>query len=168
LAEALIICRFLHFSAAMLLFGASTFTGLLAPAGLRTALEKSLRFSASIMVIVIAVTAILWLGLEAGEIGDGWSDAISTDIVSSVLSDTAFGQVWVWRLVLAAALIGALFLKKSLRRNALLVLSTLVLASLLSLVMPRCRRGLSVGCIVSIKRCICCRAASGSAAWYLC
>jgi putative copper resistance protein D len=130
LDEALIICRFLHFSAAMLLFGAGTFTEVLAPAGLREWLARSFRRPIIALAIAVGVTTVAWLGLEAGEIGTGWADAISPDTIGSVLSGTNFGQVWIWRLGFAVLLIGALFLKGRRGRLAILALSAALLVSL--------------------------------------
>jgi copper resistance protein D len=130
MAAALIVCRFLHFSAAMLLFGASTFTGLLAPPGLREDMQAHQHRLTPALVLILLVTALMWLGLEAGEAGNGWSDTINPGTIAALLTETAFGQVWVWRLVLAAMLLGSLALRGESRRWTLIILSAAFLASL--------------------------------------
>src|SRR5690348_5760654 len=107
---ALDICRFLHFSAAMLLFGGSTFNGMLVPAGLRNGMPTYVGRVMPLLALVIVITTVLWLGLEAGEAGEGWPDTVNIDVIWSVLTATAFGRVWAWRLVLAGLVLGALLL----------------------------------------------------------
>lgn len=130
MAEALIICRFLQFSAAMLLFGVSTFSGLLTPAGLRKDMSTFQRRVIPTLLLLATTTAIAWLGLEAGEAGNGWSDAINPGTISLIITDTAFGQMWLWRLIVAALLLGTLALRGDARRYSLVVVSAAFLASL--------------------------------------
>ena len=72
---ALVICRFAHFLAAMLAFGASAYLWLYAPVDLRRALSpRSWRLSLVASVIALA-TAIVWLSLEAASMADDSSGA---------------------------------------------------------------------------------------------
>lgn len=130
MAEVLIVCRFFQFAAAMLLFGASTFAWLLAPPALRASLASWLRWALPVLVVVVVATALLWLGLEAGEAGAGWADVANADTVGAALSDTAFGQVWTWRLVLMALLLGTLAPKLPAKLPLTAVLSAAALGSL--------------------------------------
>lgn len=128
--EALLICRFVQFSAAMLLFGWAVFTGLLMPAELRDRLARPARWTTPGLALLIAITTVLWLGLEAGEAGDGWPDTVSPDALAAVLTATSFGHVWAWRLVIVAVLLGTLVLRPAVRRLATIAVSAAVLASL--------------------------------------
>ena len=130
MADALIICRFVQFGAAMLLFGISSFFGLLVPRGLRDAMQTQQRRSILALSVIGLVTAIAWLCLEAGLAGDGWADTLNPGTLAAILADTNFGQVWVGRLVLGVLLLGVPFLPGRSARLALILLSLLFLASL--------------------------------------
>jgi putative copper resistance protein D len=130
LAEALIICRFLQFCAVMLLFGISVFIELIVPAGLRADLRIFQRRLSFGLILLILVTAVAWLALQAGEIGDGWSFTIDAAILSSVVSDTEFGQVWIWRLVIAALLLATMPLRGTAKKWSVIIISASLLASL--------------------------------------
>ena len=77
--EALIACRFLHFAAAMLLFGTGAFQAFLAPPELSRALAHALRRIIVWTSLIIAITSVLWLTFEAGQMGEGWADAWNQD-----------------------------------------------------------------------------------------
>ncbi len=127
---ALILCRFAHFAATMLLFGASAFVWALAPAGLARDLTGAVRRIAAVAVVVAAITALIWLGLEAGSMGEGWSDVLNPDMLAGVLSDTAFGRVWQWRLGLVLVFLVALAAGRHDRWAFIAPASALLLASL--------------------------------------
>jgi copper resistance protein D len=105
---ALVVCRLLHFAATMLLFGAGGFLWALAPAGLARELAGPVRRMAGAAIVVAAVTALAWLALEAGQMGEGWGDSVNPDTLSAVAFETAFGRIWLWRIGLALVLLGAL------------------------------------------------------------
>ena len=105
LTNVLIFCRFVHFVSTMSLFGASIFLALLAPPRLAMSLDRSIRRIAVIALSAAAITLVIWLLLEGGEMGGGWVDAVDPDILFSVLSDTAFGHIWLARILLALALL---------------------------------------------------------------
>jgi putative copper resistance protein D len=127
---ALIICRFLHFSAAMLLFGSSTFTAWVAPAQLGASLQKQVSVANAALLLAISITAICWLCLETGLIGDSWTDAINPGALASVLTGTSFGNVWSAHLTLTLLPALALRLRGRGRSVGLALSSGLVLASL--------------------------------------
>ncbi|MGO8799442.1 MAG: copper homeostasis membrane protein CopD [Roseiarcus sp.] len=127
---ALILCRFAHFAATMLLFGASAFVWALAPAGLARDLTGAVRRIAAVAVVVAAITALIWLGLEAGSMGEGWSDVLNPDMLAGVLTDTAFGRVWQWRLGLVLVFLVALAAGRHDRWAFIAPASALLLASL--------------------------------------
>jgi putative copper resistance protein D len=102
---ALALCRFAHFMSAMLAFGASAYLWLYAPDNLRRALSPTIRRLTIGASLVALVSAIVWLSLEAASMADDWSAATDPDMVTAVLTDTSFGNVWILRLALAAAFV---------------------------------------------------------------
>ena len=128
--EALVLCRLLQFAAAMLPFGVSVFQSTLAPAALARALDHPLRRMSRSAILVVFVTALGWLFLTAGEMGEGWADTWNPAIISSVLFDTQFGQVWLWRLGFAGILLGVLAFGRDDRWPIVALLAALVLGSL--------------------------------------
>jgi putative copper resistance protein D len=126
----LIFVRFAHFAATMLLFGASAFLWALAPAELASRLAGSVGRIVGAAIPVVGVTALLWLGLEAGLMGDGWSAVVNPDTLFGVLSDTAFGRVWQWRLCLVIVLIASVMARRHCRWAFSVPVSALLLASL--------------------------------------
>jgi len=127
---ALVLCRFTHFAAAMALFGAAAFIGALAPPALALALAPDMRRLAAAAIPLAAISAFLWLALEAASMADAWSGALDPATLGSVLTDTQFGRVWQGRLVVAFALVVALALRKQGPSPFLVAASGLLLASL--------------------------------------
>ncbi|MBI1218820.1 MAG: copper homeostasis membrane protein CopD [Rhodobacteraceae bacterium] len=91
--RALILIRFLHFGAAMLLWGGAVFGG-----------ARSVPPRAGRLWLLLALTAIGWLMLEAGVAGDGWTDTLDPGTIWALLSATAVGQAWAFHMALVAAL----------------------------------------------------------------
>jgi putative copper resistance protein D len=127
---ALALCRFAHFMAAMLAFGASASLALYAPKALRCALTPALRRLALAASLVALATAILWLSLEAASMADDWGAAADPRAAAAVLTDTEFGQAWIAHLALAAALVAAALLAPRDGSGVLAVCAGLLLASL--------------------------------------
>ncbi len=125
MALALILCRFLHFGAAMLLWGRYAFAAWIAP-------EDRPAPPGGGALALLAATGAGWLMLEAGEAGNGWADTINPETLRALLSQTAFGQAWALHLIVIAmfALVAALGPRASRRAPALLAgaaLATLAL-----------------------------------------
>ena len=91
---ALVICRFAHFMAAMLTFGASAYLWLYTPEELRRALSPALWRLSLVASVIVFVTAIVWLALESASMADDWSGAYDPGAIGDVLTDTAFGHAW--------------------------------------------------------------------------
>ena len=127
---ALALCRFAHFAAAMMLFGATAFVLALAPPDLARALAPATRAVAAAAIPVAALSALVWLALESASMVGDWTAFFDLGSISAVLTDTDFGAVWLWRLVLAAALVVALALGRARPTPALVVGAALLLASL--------------------------------------
>ena len=106
---ALVICRFAHFMAAMLAFGASAYLRLAAPEALRKTLAPAVRRLVAAASVIALATAILWLALEAASMAEDWSAATDPVTLLAVLTDTAFGHAWIAHLALAAALVVVAF-----------------------------------------------------------
>jgi copper resistance protein D len=124
---ALVICRLMHYSAAMALFGASIFAWTLAPPRLAAMLNQSAWRLAVAATWIMIVTALCWLVLEAGMIGDGWPDVFHPATIGAVLFGTEFGQAWQVHCILILALLAVI----AKRRPSLTVTaSALAVASL--------------------------------------
>jgi copper resistance protein D len=126
---ALALCRFAHFLAAMLIFGMSAYLWAYAPERLRLALSPFARRLALIAGVVALITAIGWLALEAASMADDWSAAVDPDQIGAVVTDTAFGQMWTFHLVLAAVLVAVVALSRA-GWAAISIASAALLASL--------------------------------------
>ncbi len=127
---ALALCRFAHFAAAMTLFGATAFVVALAPSDLARALRPATRAIAAAAIPIAALSAFVWLALESASMAGDLSALVDPESIGAVVTDTAFGAVWLWRLVLAAALVVALALGRARPTLALVVGAALQLASL--------------------------------------
>jgi copper resistance protein D len=126
----LVICRFAHFMAAMLTFGASAYLWLLTPSKLRRALSPAVWRLSLVASVVAFVTAIVWLALESGALADDWSSAYDPGAIGGVLTDTAFGHAWAAHLTLAAALVAVVGFGPRGRWATTTIVSAALLASL--------------------------------------
>ncbi len=132
MSDALILVRFFHFAATMFVFGALAFRQALAtPRDLAELdrLDEKLRSLLIASATVSLATALLWLMLEAGLMSGDPAAMVDAPTISTVLTQTAFGSVWAFRLVVSVLLIVALTLQAAGRRPKLL-LAMLLLASL--------------------------------------
>jgi putative copper resistance protein D len=124
----LIVCRFVHFSTAMLLFGGSAFARFVQPAGGLPPRRRD--WTSIITVLVLVASGVAWFGLEAGNAGNGWVDVANPAVWAALAAGTSFGQVWVWHLAICLMLLIALVLPGGIRRWALLTGSAALLVSL--------------------------------------
>jgi copper resistance protein D len=113
--EFLVTARIVHFTAAMLLFGASLFS-LYAGGGhskrIRAAFERWLKNTLLFAAVAAFLSALAWWDALAVSMGEGWSDALNGETLKAVLFDTAFGWVWIWRLAISSLLIFVLLLAR--------------------------------------------------------
>jgi putative copper resistance protein D len=114
----------------MLVFGTSLFQGWLAPPALAGELALLARRSVGVGLGLAAATSLAWLMLTAGAMVDGWADTIDPSTVGLVLTDTAFGRLWQWRLGFVAVAVGLATLGLDGRFAATTILAALLLASL--------------------------------------
>ena len=126
--DPLIAIRVVHYGAAMLLFGGGVFQQTLAPDPLRAQLGS--RRVAIWLGLLILVSAVLWFMGETADIGTGWGDALNADTLISIATATPFGNVWVWRLVLALLLVALCFVRRGTGRWLQLDAAAILLASL--------------------------------------
>lgn len=126
----LIAFRFAHFSAAMLLFGLTAFTSVVAPRALADRYAAVTRWVDAALALALVATAFGWFALEVGEAGNGWADATNPAMWGALANGTEFGQVWIWHLAISVVLFAAIALPRDVRGVALVIGSTTLLASL--------------------------------------
>jgi len=129
--EGLILCRFIHFGAVLLLFGVSAFRHLLftrhlQPFEASPAAPRLSRLTGWLAAIALT-SAVAWLMLTAAYLSSDWSSAIDPSTVGLVLGNTWFGHVWVVHLLLNALVV---ILNRRVRPGALLALNALLLITL--------------------------------------
>ncbi|SNY23835.1 putative copper resistance protein D [Pseudomonas sp. LAMO17WK12:I6] len=129
MSEALVLCRFVHFSAVLMLFGAWLFRPLLLKAPVPT-LDRHLARLARWLTAIALVSGVTWALLITASMAASTAAAFDPDTVGVVLGNTFFGQVWRWHLLINALLLALLFTPW--RSNVLLRLglSALLLATL--------------------------------------
>jgi putative copper resistance protein D len=135
--EALYACRFVHFAAAMVIFGAGSFRFYaLAGSDARAAPSVLAAFDAWIgQVAVVAAILALVSGLalllvQSAAMTGSPAAAIDPATVAAVLFETRFGHVWLWHLLLAIFIVLACVSRSPKRHPVILTLSLLLLASL--------------------------------------
>ena len=129
MSEALVLCRFVHFSAVLMLFGAWLFRPLLLKAPVPT-LDRHLAQLARWLTTIALVSGVTWALLITASMAGSAAAAFDPDTVGVVLGNTFFGHVWRWHLLINALLLALLFTPW--RSNVLLRLglSALLLATL--------------------------------------
>jgi len=127
---ALDLCRFLHDSAAMLLWGGFAFLAWLVPQALAEDVAQRLRPLRNVAVALAVLTLLAALPLRAAMLGEGWGDAMDLETLRAVLFETSIGGSWQIQAVCALLLLGVLFVPPRWRRVAIAVASGLLLASL--------------------------------------
>ena len=118
MTEAWIAVRFVHFAAAMAVFGIVAFR-LYAFAGdptppdapTRAALDASLARLMTMGAVVAMLSALAIIPFASGEMSGSDDAALDPAIWRAVLAGTEFGHVWCWRLGFAAALLALCFMQ---------------------------------------------------------
>nr|WP_180201960.1 copper homeostasis membrane protein CopD [Pseudomonas sp. SbOxS1]NYU01222.1 copper homeostasis membrane protein CopD [Pseudomonas sp. SbOxS1] len=103
MANAMVLCRFLHFSVVLMLFGAWVFRPLLL--GRLTALDQPLARVSRWLAIVALASGVGWLLLVTANMAGAWEAAFDPSILWRVLGRTFFGEVWAWHLLLNGLLL---------------------------------------------------------------
>ncbi|AZF58992.1 copper homeostasis membrane protein CopD [Pseudomonas sp. R11-23-07] len=105
MATLLVLCRFVHFIVVLLMFGACVFRPLLLGAAAQPALDRRLlRFTRGLAWLGLG-SGVAWLLLITASMAGGWDAALRPATVMLVLSNTFFGQVWVWHVLLNLLLV---------------------------------------------------------------
>jgi putative copper resistance protein D len=124
LEAAAVVWRFLHFSSLIVLFGAVLFRlraieGAAAEEGRQQALAAFDRWLWRLCMVAAAValvSAVGWLNATAIAMTGDLETALSADVLTVILTETAFGIVWMWRIVMLAVLV-VLLVVLGLRRS---------------------------------------------------
>lgn len=129
MSEALVLCRFVHFVAVLMLFGAWLFRPLLFKDQL-PAVDRRLARLARWLSATALASGVAWALLITASMAGSGASAFDPDTVARVLGNTFFGQVWRWHLLINAALLALLFTPWRSSLPLRLGLSSLLLASL--------------------------------------
>jgi len=103
-----VLCRFLHFTVVLMLFGAWLFRPLLLK-GEALELDRHLTRLARWLAAVALVSGIAWALLITASMAGSAAAAFDPDTIALVLGNTFFGQVWRWHLLINAVLLALLF-----------------------------------------------------------
>jgi putative copper resistance protein D len=106
--EALVLCRFLHFTVVLMLFGAWLFRPWLLN-GEALALDRQLTQLTRWLTAIALASGIAWALLITASMAGSAAAAFDVDTVALVLGNTFFGQVWRWHLLINALLLALLF-----------------------------------------------------------
>nr|WP_154324860.1 copper homeostasis membrane protein CopD [Pantoea sp. 201603H] len=97
-----ILCRWLHFTALILLVGAVSYTALLAPKSFRSHLILRLHPLIQGTCVLTLFSAGALLAVQTGLMSGDWHDIGDSETWLAVLG-TRFGQAWQWQIFLSAA-----------------------------------------------------------------
>jgi putative copper resistance protein D len=134
--EAIYTCRFVQFTAAMVIFGAGSFRlyalagsdARAAPSAL-AAFDAWVRQVTVVAAILALVSALALLLCQSAAMAGSPAAALDPATVAAVLLETRFGHVWGWHL-LAILVVLACLGRSPRRQPVILILSLLLLASL--------------------------------------
>lgn len=102
---ALVLVRFAHFGAVVLLLGTVIFRRRMAARETSSVLAPSLRYWERWALGVALVSGVAWLLAETALAGDGWASAADPETIQSILTDTPFGNIWIGRLIVSGGLV---------------------------------------------------------------
>jgi len=124
--SAMVVCRFVHFSAVLLLFGGWVFRPLLPGtlSGPRQQVQGAYRGLAWLAL----ASGLAWLLLTTFSMAGSWADTLDLATLKLVLGSTFFGQVWTAHLLFNGLLLIALY--TTARFGLIAVVSFLLLATL--------------------------------------
>lgn len=124
--SAMVVCRFVHFSAVLLLFGGWVFRPLLPGtlSGPRQQVQGAYRGLAWLALF----SSLAWLLLTTFSMAGSWADTLDLATLKLVLGSTFFGQVWTAHLLFNGLLLIALY--TTARFGLIAVVSFLLLATL--------------------------------------
>lgn len=129
MTSAMVLCRFLHFTVVLMLFGAWVFRPLLSGRATLALDPRLARLTRGLAVIAL-ITGVCWLLLISASMAGAWEAAFDPSTLRLVLSNTFFGHVWSWHLLLNALLVGLLLTRFRASLTLRLALSALLVATL--------------------------------------
>jgi putative copper resistance protein D len=129
MTSAMVLCRFLHFTVVLMLFGAWVFRPLLVN-GDAGHLDQRLTKTSHWLASVALVTGVSWLLLITASMAGSWDSAFDPSTLRLVLGNTFFGQVWRWHLLLNALLVALLMTPWRANLPLRIGLASLLLATL--------------------------------------
>ncbi|MFJ2714318.1 copper homeostasis membrane protein CopD [Pseudomonas sp. NPDC087346] len=129
MTEALVLCRFLHFTVVLMLFGAWLFRPWLLK-GEAPELDRHLARLARWLTAIALVSGVVWALLITASMAGSAAAAFDPDTIGVVLGNTFFGQVWRWHLLINGLLLALLFTPWRSSKPMRLGLSALLLATL--------------------------------------
>jgi len=106
MASALVLCRFLHFTVVLMLFGAWVYKPLLL--GRESTLDRTLTRISRWLAGLALVSGVCWLLLITASMAGAWNAALEPSTLRLVLGSTFFGQVWSWHLLFNGLLLALL------------------------------------------------------------
>ncbi|POA77915.1 copper homeostasis membrane protein CopD [Pseudomonas sp. DP16D-R1] len=106
MASALVLCRFLHFTVVLMLFGAWVYKPRLL--GRDTTLDRTLTRISRWLGALALVSGVCWLLLITASMAGAWDAALEPSTLRLVLGSTFFGQVWSWHLLFNGLLLALL------------------------------------------------------------
>lgn len=122
--------RFVHFLAAMFVFGAGVYLWAFPSPSLRSSLSRRLRRAAIGAGGAALLSALAWFLLEGASMSGDWAGASDPYVLLDVLTSTDFGYVWSTRVPLLVALVAVLVLGRFDDWRAPTCLAALCLGSL--------------------------------------
>lgn len=129
MTSAMVLCRFLHFTVVLMLFGAWVFRPLLVN-GAAGNLDRRLARTSRWLTAVALVTGVSWLLLITASMAGSWDAAFDPSTLQLVLGKTFFGQIWRWHLLLNALLVALLMTPLRSNLPLRIGLASLLLATL--------------------------------------
>lgn len=120
--------RFIHFLALMLIFGSAAFAHWLADPAIRATLQRRFRSMQRGALALAFFCALLMFAVQGGMMGNGWHDVWQPDIWLAV-SETQFGSVWLWQIIIALATLLLAFMHQQGRVLLLVTAQLLLLAN---------------------------------------
>jgi putative copper resistance protein D len=128
MASALVLCRFLHFTVVLMLFGAWVYKPRLL--GRDTTLDRKLTRISRWLAALALVSGVCWLLLITASMAGAWDAALEPSTLRLVLGSTFFGQVWSWHLLFNGLLLALLLTPLHTHLPLRLVLGASLLATL--------------------------------------
>lgn len=124
--SAMVVCRFVHFSAVLLLFGGWVFRPLLP--GVLSGPRQQVQGAYRGLAWLALASGLAWLLLTTFSMAGSWADTLDLATLKLVLGSTFFGQVWTAHLLFNGLLLIALY--TTARFGLIAVVSFLLLATL--------------------------------------